>query len=59
VILSALRRHSLHILGRRSLIDLPTVSIAVATFGLLGFKKIPEPLLILAAGVTGLLLFKG
>src|SRR6266852_5618031 len=47
------------ILGRRSLIDLPTVSIAVATFGLLGFKRIPEPLLILAAGVAGLLLFKG
>ena len=46
------------ILGRRSLIDLPTVSIAVVTFGLLSFKKIPEPLLILAAGVVGLLLFK-
>jgi chromate transporter len=47
------------ILGRRSLIDLSTVLIAVATFGLLSFKKIPEPLLILAAGVAGLLLFKG
>jgi len=47
------------ILGRRSLIDLPTVSIAVLTFGLLGFKKIPESLLILVAGVAGLLLFKG
>jgi chromate transporter len=47
------------ILGRRSLIDLPTVSIAVVTFGLLSFKKIPEPLLILAAGVAGMLLFKG
>jgi len=47
------------ILGRRSLIDLPTVSIAVVTFALLSFKKIPEPLLILAAGVAGLLLFRG
>jgi chromate transporter len=47
------------ILGRRSLIDLPTVSIAVVTFGLLSFKKIPEPLLILAAGAAGLLLFRG
>jgi chromate transporter len=47
------------ILGRRSLIDLPTVSIAVLTFGLLSVKKIPEPLLILVAGVAGLLLFKG
>jgi chromate transporter len=47
------------ILGRRSLIDLPTVSIAAVTFALLSFKKIPEPLLILAAGITGMLLWKG
>jgi chromate transporter len=46
------------ILGRRSLVDLPTVSIAVVTFVLLTFRKIPEPLLILLAGVAGLLLFK-
>lgn len=47
------------ILGRRSLIDLSTASIAVTTFVLLSFKKIPEPLLILLAGVAGLLLYKG
>jgi chromate transporter len=47
------------ILGRRSLVDVPTASIAVLTFGLLSFKKIPEPLLILAAGIVGLLLYKG
>jgi chromate transporter len=47
------------ILGRRSLTDLPTVSIAVVTFGLLSVKKVPEPLLILVAGAAGLLLFKG
>jgi chromate transporter len=47
------------ILGRRSLIDPPTVLIAVVTFGLLSFKRITEPLLILAAGVAGLALFKG
>jgi chromate transporter len=47
------------ILGRRSLIDPPTISIAVLTFALLSFKKIPEPLLILVAGVAGLLLFRG
>jgi chromate transporter len=47
------------ILGRRSLIDLPTVAIAVLTFALLTFKKIPEPILILAAGAAGLLLFRG
>ena len=46
------------ILGRRSLVDLTTVSIAVTTFALLTFKKIPEPFLILAAGAVGLLLFK-
>jgi chromate transporter len=47
------------ILGRRSLIDLQTVSIALTTFGLLNFKKIPVPFLILAAGMVGPLLFKG
>lgn len=47
------------ILGRRSLIDLPTVSIAAVTFGLLSWNKIPEPILILASGVAGLLLFRG
>lgn len=47
------------ILGRRSLIDLPTTSIAVLTFALLSVRKIPEPLLILAAGFAGLLLFRG
>ena len=47
------------ILGRRSLIDLPTAAIAVLTFGLLSFKKIPEPILILCAGVAGLLLSRG
>ena len=47
------------ILGKRSLIDVTTILIAAATFALLHFKKIPEPLLILVAGVVGLLLFKG
>ncbi|HEY4950164.1 MAG TPA: chromate transporter [Candidatus Acidoferrales bacterium] len=47
------------ILGRRSLIDLQTVSIVVTTFGLLSFKKIPKPYLILVAGMVGPLLHKG
>jgi chromate transporter len=47
------------ILGRRSLIDLPTMLIAVLTLALLSFKKLPEPVLILVAGVAGLLLFRG
>jgi hypothetical protein len=36
-----------------------TVSIAVVKFGLLSFKKIPEPFLIRAAGGAGVLHFKG
>jgi chromate transporter len=47
------------ILGRRSLVDGTTVSIAIVTLGLLSFKKLPEPVLILAAGAAGLLLFEG
>jgi chromate transporter len=49
-----------YILGRRAVLDFPTLLIALATFGLLQkAKKIPEPLLILAAGAAGLVLFKG
>jgi chromate transporter len=49
-----------YILGRKALVDLPTVLIGMTTFILLRkAKKVPEPLLILAAGIAGLLLFKG
>ena len=45
------------ILGRRSLSDVPTMLIALVTLALLITpKKIPEPALILAAGLVGLLL---
>jgi chromate transporter len=45
------------ILGRRSLFDLPTIVIATTTLMLLLVaRKIPEPLLILGAGLIGLLL---
>ena len=47
------------IFGRRSLVDLPTVAIAVLTFGLLSIKKISEPMLIMCAGIAGLLLSRG
>jgi chromate transporter len=47
------------ILGKRSLVDLTTILIAIGTFALLHFRKLPEPLLILLAGFVGLLLFKG
>jgi chromate transporter len=45
------------ILARRSIVDLPTALIGGATLVvLLRTKKIPEPLLILAAGGAGILL---
>jgi chromate transporter len=45
------------VLGRRALIDLTTVTIAAVTwFIFTRFKKLPEPLVILAAGVAGLVL---
>src|SRR5205823_2606249 len=46
-----------YILARRSLIDLPTVLIGVATLTILMLtKKIPEPIVILAAGAVGVFL---
>lgn len=47
------------ILGKRALTDWPTIVIALITLGFLTFSKIPEPVLILAAGVAGFVLFKG
>jgi chromate transporter len=45
------------VLGRRAISDVPTVLIALAALGLLTkFKKIQEPVLIVAAGVLGCLL---
>jgi chromate transporter len=48
------------ILSERALVDVKTVAIAVTSFALLlAFKKIPEPVLILAAGVAGIVLHRG
>lgn len=48
------------VLGKRAIIDLPTVLIALATLGVLStVKKVPEPLVILAAGAVGLALQGG
>ncbi len=45
------------VLGRRALIDVTTVVIALVTWFIFSrFKKLPEPLVILAAGVAGLVL---
>ncbi len=46
-----------YILARRSLVDLPTVLIGLITLAILMFtKKIPEPIVILAAGAVGVVL---
>lgn len=48
------------VLGRRAIIDLPTVLIALCTLGAMTFlKKAPEPILIVIAGLVGLLLSGG
>ncbi len=45
------------VLARRSLIDVPTIAIALVTIGLLfKFKKLPEPLLIFGAALIGIIL---
>ena len=44
------------VLGRRALVDVPTVVIALAGF-LGATRKVPDAILILLAGVAGLLLF--
>lgn len=44
------------VLGRRSLIDVPTVLVALVTVALLWrFKKLQEPVIVAAAALTGLL----
>src|SRR5207244_5030499 len=43
------------VLGRRAIIDVPTALIALATLGVSTLvKKVPEPVVILAAGAVGL-----
>jgi chromate transporter len=45
------------VLGRRAIVDVPTAVIAVATLGALVYaKRVPEPLVIVAAGVVGFVL---
>jgi chromate transporter len=45
------------VLGRRAIVDLTTLSIALAALAVASrFRKVPEPLLILLAGIVGVLL---
>jgi len=46
------------VLGRRAIFDLPTAAIALLTLAIVWRWKLPEPLLIAAAGLAGLLLFR-
>jgi chromate transporter len=47
------------VLGRRALIDITTVLIALATWAVFSrFKRLPEPLVILAAAVVGLVVHR-
>jgi chromate transporter len=45
------------VLGQRAIIDLPTAAIALASLGILWRFKVPEPLLVVAAGAVGLVLW--
>lgn len=45
------------VLGRRAIIDVPTTVIAVATLGILMRFKVPEPIIIVIAGLIGLFIF--
>ena len=48
------------VLGRRAIVDVSTVVIAAATLlVLVKARKVPEPLVILAAGLVGVLLRQG
>ena len=45
------------VLGRRAIVDVPTALVALGTLGTLVYaKRIPEPLVIVGAGIVGLVL---
>ena len=45
------------VLGRRAIVDGPTIAIAIATLLVLTrVRRVPEPLVIIAAGVVGVVL---
>ena len=45
------------VLAHRAIYDLPTAAIAAASLGILWRFKIPEPIVVAAAGLVGLILF--
>ena len=44
------------VLGQRAIVDIPTAAICLVSLGLLWRFKVPEPLLVLIAGLAGLVL---
>jgi chromate transporter len=48
---------TLVLVSQRSIVDLPTVAIALVSLGLLWRYKLPEPIVVLAAGAVGLVLW--
>jgi chromate transport protein ChrA len=47
------------VLGQRSIVDLPTVALFLATAAVLWrFKKLPEPVVVLAAALIGLVVIR-
>jgi chromate transporter len=45
------------VLGQRAIVDLPTVAIGLVSLGILWRFKVPEPLLVVAAGAIGLIVW--
>jgi chromate transporter len=45
------------LLARRAIYDVPTAAVALISFGVLWRFKVPEPILVAAAGVVGLIAF--
>jgi chromate transporter len=46
------------VLGRRSIVDVPTAAICLATLGVLGYsKRVPEPVVVILAGIIGIILY--
>src|SRR5215203_29750 len=45
------------VLGQRAIVDIPTAAISLASLGVLWRFKIPEPLLVVAAGAIGLIVW--
>jgi chromate transporter len=45
------------LLGQRAVFDVPTAAVALASLAILWRFKVPEPILVVAAGVVGLVVF--